>query len=215
MKPNILLLYIMSAPSIIYKKFHKYKPTQDFKGHQWFALTNSYGTEYGNITRGYNFKKPPKLLDIGVADVRIMIEDEVKKSDPKSVRTCHPDEQYSGTTANKKCHNLIQDIFGQEYDGTIIDGANLKSNSKYSIDDLEGPSEIVIWKDYNDLLEEIPEEDVSQEDVSQEEVSNENMGKGINKSKKGNKSRRNKRTRTNKKRRTRKNRRSRTRKNKK
>ena len=138
-----------------------------------------------------------------------MIEDEVKKSDPKSVRTCHPDEQYSGTTANKKYHNLVKDIFGQEYDGTIIDGNNLKSNSKYSIDDLEGPSEIVIWKDYNDLLEEIPEED-----VSQEEVSDENMGKGINKSKKGNKSRRNKRTRTNKKRRTRKNRRSRTRKNK-
>jgi hypothetical protein len=214
----------MSAPSIIYKKFHKYKPTQDFKGHQWFALTNSYGTEYGNITRGYNFKKPPKLLDIGDADVRIMIEDEVKKKDPKLVRDCHPDEQYSGTTANKKYHNLVKDIFGQEYDGTIIDGANLKSNSKYSIDDLEGPSEIVIWKDYNDLLEEIPEEDVSQEDVSQEDVSqedvsqedvsqedvsNENMGKGINKSKKGNK-----RTRTNKKRRTRKNRRSRTRKNK-
>ena len=142
-----------------------------------------------------------------------MIEDEVKKKDPKLVRDCHPDEQYSGTTANKKCHNLIQDIFGQEYDGTIIDGANLKSNSKYSIDDLEGPSEIVIWKDYNDLLEEIPEEEVSQEEVSQEEVSNENMGKGINKSKKGNKRTRT-RTRTNKKRRTRKNRRSRTRKNK-
>ena len=212
MKTNILLLYIMSAPSIIYKKFHKYKPTQDFKGHQWFALTNSYGTEYGDITRGYNFKKPPKLLDIGDADVRIMIEDEVKKSDPKSVRTCHPDEQYSGTTANKKYHNLVKDIFGQEYDGTIIDGTNLKSNSKYSIDDLEGPSEIVIWKDYNDLLEEIPEED-----VSQEELSNENMGKGTNKSKKGNKrTRTNKkrRTRTNKKRRTRTNKKRRTRKNK-
>jgi hypothetical protein len=77
---------------------------------------------------------------------------------------------------------------------------------------LEGPSEIVIWKDYNDLLEEIPEED-----VSQEELSNENMGKGTNKSKKGNKrTRTNKkrRTRTNKKRRTRTNKKRRTRKNK-
>ena len=107
------------------------------------------------------------------------------------VKYCHPDEQYSGTTGNKKCHSLIQDIFGQEYDGTIIDIGNLKSNSKYTINDLEGATEIVIWKDYTDLLEEIHEEDVSQEDVSQEDVSqkglsDENIGKGINKSKRRN-----------------------------
>ena len=169
----------MSAPSIIYKKFHKYKPIQDFKGHQWFALTDNYGADvYGAITKSYNFKKPPKLLDIGDADVRIMIEDEIKKKDPNLVKYCHPDEQYSGTTGNKKCHNLIQDIFGQEYDGTIIDIDNLKSNSKYTINDLEGATEIVIWKDYTDLLEEIHEEDISQKGLSDE-----NIGKGINKSK--------------------------------
>ena len=182
----------MSAPSIIYKKFHKYKPIQDFKGHQWFALTDNYGDDvYGAITKSYTFKKPPKLLDIGDADVRIMIEDEIKKKDPNLVKYCHPDEQYSGTTGNKKCHSLIQDIFGEEYDGTIIDIDNLKSNSKYTINDLEGATEIVIWKDYTDLLEEIHEEDVSQEDVSQEDVSqkglsDENIGKGINKSKRRN-----------------------------
>ena len=186
----------MSTPSIIYKKFHKYKPVKDFKENQWFALTNNYGTEYGDITRSYNLKKKPNLLDIGDADVRIMIEDEVKKRDPKSLRTCHPDEQYSGTTGNKKYHNLVKGIFGQEYDGTIINKNNLKSNSKYTIDYLEGVSEIVIWKDYNDLLEEIPEEEIPEEDVS-----NENMGKGINKSKKSKK----RRTRTNNKRSTRKN----------
>ena len=177
----------MSAPSIIYKKFHKYKPIQDFKGHQWFALTDNYGDDvYGAITKSYTFKKPPKLLDIGDADVRIMIEDEIKKNDPNLVKYCHPDEQYSGTTGNKKCHNLIQDIFGEEYDGTIIDIGNLKSNSKYTINDLEGATEIVIWKDYTDLLEEIHEEDVSQEDVSQKGLSDENIGKGINKSKRRN-----------------------------
>ena len=182
----------MSAPSIIYKKFHKYKPIQDFKGHQWFALTDNYGADvYGAITKSYNFKKPPKLLDIGDADVRIMIENEIKKKDPNLVKYCHPDEQYSGTTGNKKCHSLIQDIFGEEYDGTIIDIDNLKSNSKYTINDLEGATEIVIWKDYTDLLEEIHEEEVSQEDVSQEDVSqkglsDENIGKGINKSKRRN-----------------------------
>jgi hypothetical protein len=172
----------MSAPSIIYKKFHKYKPIQDFKGHQWFALTDNYGADvYGAITKSYNFKKPPKLLDIGDADVRIMIEYEIKKKDPELVKYCHPDEQYSGTTGNKKCHNLIQDIFGEEYDGTIIDIGNLKSNSKYTINDLEGATEIVIWKDYTDLLEEIHEEDVSQKGLSDE-----NIGKGINKSKRRN-----------------------------
>lgn len=172
----------MSAPSIIYKKFHKYKPIQDFKGHQWFALTDNYGADvYGAITKSYNFKKPPKLLDIGDADVRIMIEDEINKKDPELVKYCHPDEQYSGTTGNKKCHNLIQDIFGQEYDGTIIDIGNLKSNSKYTINDLEGATEIVIWKDYTDLLEEIHEEGVSQKGLSDE-----NIGKGINKSKRRN-----------------------------
>ena len=177
----------MSAPSIIYKKFHKYKPIQDFKGHQWFALTDNYGADvYGAITKSYTFKKPPKLLDIGDADVRIMIEDEIKKKDPNLVKYCHPDEQYSGTTGNKKCHSLIQDIFGEEYDGTIIDIDNLKSNSKYTINDLEGATEIVIWKDYTDLLEEIHEEEVSQEDVSQKGLSDENIGKGITKSKRRN-----------------------------
>ena len=190
----------MSAPSIIYKKFHKYKPIQDFKGHQWFALTDNYGADvYGAITKSYTFKKPPKLLDIGDADVRIMIEDEIKKRDPELVKYCHPDEQYSGTTGNKKCHSLIQDIFGEEYDGTIIDIGNLKSNSKYTINDLEGATEIVIWKDYTDLLEEIHEEEVSQEGLSDE-----NIGKGIKRRNRTNKKGKNKkgkrrRNRTNKK----------------
>ena len=190
----------MSAPSIIYKKFHKYKPIQDFKGHQWFALTDNYGADvYGAITKSYTFKKPPKLLDIGDADVRIMIEDEIKKNDPNLVKYCHPDEQYSGTTGNKKCHSLIQDIFGQEYDGTIIDIGNLKSNSKYTINDLEGATEIVIWKDYTDLLEEIHEEDLSQKDLSQKGLSDENIGKGINRKNRSKKKGKRRRNRTNKK----------------
>lgn len=194
----------MSAPSIIYKKFHTYKPIQDFKGHQWFALTDNYGADvYGAITKSYTFKKPPKLLDIGDADVRIMIEDEIKKKDPELVKYCHPDEQYSGTTGNKKCHSLIQDIFGQEYDGTIIDIGNLKSNSKYTINDLEGATEIVIWKDYTDLLEEIHEEDLSQEEVSQKGLSDENIGRGIKRRNRTNKKGKNKkgkrRNKTNKK----------------
>ena len=97
-----------------------------------------------------------------------MIENEVQKDDPKMVEYCHPDEQYSGTRANTKYHNILKDIFGEEYDGTIIDQDQLRGNTKYTISDLEGPSEIVIWKDYDHLLEELPNNDI---------------GKGINKSK--------------------------------
>ena len=161
----------MSYP-IIYKKFHKYKPINEFHGHQWFALTDSYGTEYGNITRSYSLKNEPKLLDIGNADVRIMIENEVKKMDPKLLKYCNPDDQYSGTTGNKKYHDIVKNIFGQEYDGTIIDINNLKDNKVYSINDLEGASEIVIWKNYADLLDELPNKELSNESIVSE-----NMGK--------------------------------------
>ena len=176
----------MTYPSIIYKKFHKYKPVEDFKGHQWFALTDNYGTVYGDISKSYNFRKSPKLLNIGDADVRVMIETNVKNIDPKLLPYCHPDEQYSGTNSNKKYHDILKDIYGEEYDGTIIDEQQLHGNSKYPISELEGPSEIVIWKDYTDLLEELPREDT---------------GKGIRRSNKrrSNKGRTNKR-RTNKRR---------------
>ena len=90
------ILYIISNPPIIYKKFHKYKPVDEFKEIQWFALTDNYGTEYGDA------------------------------------------------------------------DGTIIDQDQLRGNKKYPISDLEDPSEIVIWKDYDDLLEELPNNDIGE-----------------------------------------------------
>ena len=149
----------MSVPPIIYKQFRKYKSLHEMEGFQWFALTPAYGASYGDITRSYKFKKTPKLLDIGDSDIRVMIEDEIRKKDPNLVEYCDPDEQYSGTKANTKCHKLIKDIFEDEYDGTIINEKQLKGNDKYSIEDLEGPTEIVIWKDYSDLLEEELSED--------------------------------------------------------
>ena len=155
----------MSNYQIIYKQFHKYKPIEEFSGHQWFALKENYGKEYGDISRSYQFKREPKLLDIGNADVRVMIENEIKKDNPNNAIICHPDEQYSGTNPNKKCHNIIKKIFGDEYDGTIIDENNLHGNEKYSSEDLQGASEIVIWKDYNDLLEELPREELPSNDI--------------------------------------------------
>jgi hypothetical protein len=130
---------------------------------------------YGDVTKSYRFKKNPKLLNIGDADVRVMIENEIEKYDPTMLKYCDPNQQYSGTSANTKYHNLVKHIFGQEYDGTIIDEEQLHGNTKYPISELEGPSEIVIWKDYNELLEELPNDDIA---------------KGINKSKSSTKRRR-------------------------
>jgi hypothetical protein len=147
----------MTYPSIIYKKFHKYKPLSEMSGLQWFALENSYGDgTYGNITKSYRFKREPKLLNIGDADVRVEIEEEIKKTGAGQdiINNLDPNEQYSGGPFNKKYHEIIKGRFINEYDGTIIDESQLKGNDKYSIEDLEGPTEIVIWRDFEDLLEE-------------------------------------------------------------
>jgi hypothetical protein len=124
-------------------------------GLQWFALSKNYG-EYGNISKSYKFKRTPKLLNIGNADVRIAIENKILEttSDPNLIAYLDPNEQYSGGPYNKKYHELVKNTFGDEYDGTIIDEKQLKGNYKYSKEDMEGPTEIVIWKDFDNLLKE-------------------------------------------------------------
>ena len=145
-------------PSIIHKRFNepKYRPVNKMgmRGFEWFALVDNYGTEYGNLLKSYRFKKRPNLLNIGNGNVRTMIEDRIE--DPDLINACHPDEQYSGIRGNQKYHQILKKYFGDEYDGTIIDQSQLEGNLKYPKEELEGPSEIVIWKDYDELLEELP-----------------------------------------------------------
>ena len=144
----------MNKGSFIYKKFKRYKTLDEMNGLQWFALTNDYGTEYGEISRKYKFKRDPKLLDIGDGNIREMIEEVIEPHNVKIIEYSDPDEQYSGGKANKKYHALVQKYFGDDYDGTIIDSNHLKGSSNYPKDVLEGPTEIVLWKDFPDLLEE-------------------------------------------------------------
>jgi hypothetical protein len=141
-------------PSPIYKQFHTYVPLDQMMGLQWFALQPNYGTEYGPIHKSYRWIKTPKLLDIGNADIRAMIRDTIRTKDPMIVELSDPDEQYSGGASNKKYHLLVQQYFGDDYDGTIIDENHLHGNGEYSADDLAGPSEVVLWKNYDELLEE-------------------------------------------------------------
>jgi hypothetical protein len=141
---------------VIYKKFAKYIPLNQMSGLQWFALTKDYGSStYGDIAKEYYFKKTPNLLDIGNANVRSMIKQTIQPFDPLIVEYSDPNNQYSGGVMNKKYHNLVKEYFGNEYDGTIIDETKLQGNNEYLKEDLEGPSEIVLWDNYTDLLDEV------------------------------------------------------------
>jgi hypothetical protein len=147
-------------PSVIYKRFRDKDESLDKMNElnilQWFALNDNYGSEsYGNILKSYKFKREPKLLNIGDANIRLAIENEIMNIYPnKDKYVLDPNTQYSGGASNKIYHDIVKNIFGNEYDGTIIDETQLKGNNKYKIEDLEGPTEIVIWKDFTNLLEE-------------------------------------------------------------
>ena len=142
--------------SFLYKKFANYIPLDKMTGLQWFALEPNYGgTTYGSISKKYQFKRTPKLLDIGNADIRSLIKQTIEPTDPQIIELSDPNVQYSGGEFNKKYHRLVEKYFGNEYDGTIIDENHLQGNEEYSKDDLDGPSEIVLWKDYPILLDEV------------------------------------------------------------
>jgi hypothetical protein len=145
------------TPFTIYKQFYTYVPLNKMQGLQWFALTKNYGSSYGPIQKSYRFKRTPRLLDLGNADIRIQIRDSIKHYEPSIIRYTDPDEQYSGSGPNRKYHQLLEKYLGDKYDGTIIDESHLQGNEELSAEDLEGPSEIVLWSNsYPDLLEEIP-----------------------------------------------------------
>jgi hypothetical protein len=148
----------IAKDTIIYKKFKTYRPLHEMTGLEWFALTSDYGTSYGDITKKYKFKKTPNLLDIGDGSIREMVADDIKEHHPEIIEYSDPDQQYSGGNGNKKYHNLVKTYFDDEYEGTIIDSENLKASSEYTIESMDGPTEIVIWKDFTELLEEVDTE---------------------------------------------------------
>jgi hypothetical protein len=146
----------MEIGTQIYKQFYqKVIPLDKMSGLQWFALSENYGSSYGEILKTYVFIKKPKLLDIGNGFIRDKIEQQILPRDTSILIYSDPDEQYSGGRSNKMYHELVKKYFGNEFDGTIIDEKNLIPSQKYSKEDLEGPSEIVLWKDYDRLLKEL------------------------------------------------------------
>ena len=151
-----------SRPRIIYKQFHKYVPLSSMgpplsKELQWFSIDVNYGESYGSIVQVYTWKKAPKLLDIGNAQVRTCIREWIFPYEPSIVSLSDPDEQYSGGGPNKLYHALLRKYFGAHYDGTIINSRRLTGNDEYTKEDLDGASEIVLWRNYDELLSEAAE----------------------------------------------------------
>lgn len=143
----------MEIGSKIYKQYFKNViPLSKMIGLQWFALTENYGSSYGEILETYEFIQKPKLLDIGNGNIREKIEEFILPMDSSILIYSEPDEQYSGGKSNKIYHELVKKYFEKDYDGTIINETMLIASKKYSAEDLDGPSEIVLWKDFDKLL---------------------------------------------------------------
>lgn len=112
----------------------------------WFSLTPDYGICYGPIICTYQTKntKKLKLLNLG----RMELRQKLVKKYPELSMLLDPDEQYSGGRANKIIHKKIMQHFHDQFDGTIIRENDLIEKDKY---DLEGVTEIVLWK-FNNII---------------------------------------------------------------
>ena len=149
---KINLLYTdINKGDFIYKRFKKNKVIDIFEmdNLQWFALDSNYGEEsYGPIVHTYIFKENPRLINIGNMKNRKFIEKQIVKHSPEFKKICNPDYQYSGGTQNYKYHSYLKHYFENDFDGTII------KNNEVDDEDLEGPTEIVLWKNFVQLIEE-------------------------------------------------------------
>ena len=132
----------------------------------WFALTSDYGSEesYGSIASKYKIKTPLTLLNLGLMKNRIAIVNKAKGysqelglSHRDIENMMDPDQQYSGKVGNVAAHQLIEVLYGDRYDGTIIissDDQDIDSRYKTVDDeDLEGATEVVIFNNVRGYLE--------------------------------------------------------------
>jgi len=142
----------------IYKEFSEYTPVSRLSGLQWFTLEKKLTLEKrSNMICEYVFKSQPKLLNIGRGEIREWIIQRVLAKEPLSPISEYsdPDYQYSGDRENNQYHAILQKHFSNSFDGTFIHPNHLESSDSYSIIDLDGASEIVLWKNHKTLLKEI------------------------------------------------------------
>lgn len=134
---------------ILYKRSFNKININDFENtFQWYSLEPGYGIDsYGPIVNMYHLDKKTKLLDIGKIHNRKLIIKLFNKKYPNSnldpIEILDPNEQYSGGQSNKKAHELIKSIIGNNFDGTIIEESTVDDT------ELEGPTEVVLWNFQN------------------------------------------------------------------
>ena len=117
---------------------------------KWFALESNYGVDaYGPVVHTYKFKKKPKLIDLGKMNSRDYIENIIIQNVPEFSNYSSADFQYSGGKENYKYHSYVKQYFGKKFEGTIIVEKDVDDT------DLEGPTEIVLWKNFDQLIKKI------------------------------------------------------------
>lgn len=140
----------------LYKRFFQenFKPPSAMSDLEWFALEGGYGSSdtYGPIVKTYEVKKPLTLINLGHGLTREKIIKELSAHEEEIEKYIDPDYQYSGGRYNAKLHALLRIYYGNRYDGTIIDEKDLVSGGRFEASDMEGASEVVLWKNFPKLL---------------------------------------------------------------
>ena len=144
----------------LYNQFHAFYTLAEMaikNRPQWFAYTPAYGDSYGPVGIRYRIKGKLRLLDLGNGKVRDSIINNISRvgtdQDAASIKfLCDPNNQFSSGVENRKLHDLLSKYYKKSHDGTRIDADKLKDGQLYSAEDMDGPSEVVIWKNFTKLL---------------------------------------------------------------
>ena len=118
----------------------------------WFSPESNYGSDdtYGPIMCTYIQSRNLNLLNLGSIDIRYKIERDLIKKHKNLTEFIRyhmdPDVQYSGGITNKILHEFLFENYSPEYDGTII------VDSEVDSEELEGPTEVVLWGDLTDKI---------------------------------------------------------------
>jgi hypothetical protein len=135
----------------IYKRFWYPKALclSNMNGIQWFSFESDYGKDvYGPIVHTYYVIDQPRLIDLGKMKTRMRIVSDLDGVVADIADLMDPDEQYSGGRANMKVHQVLKQLYGKQFDGTII--------KEVDHEDLEGPEEIVLWtKPFTQFLKKV------------------------------------------------------------
>lgn len=114
----------------------------------WFAFDPSYlaNSTYGSYKHVFKVLLPLRLYNLSSLITRSTLAGEAsdERTREQLVEALNADEQYSGGLPNLRAHELMFDILQPlGFDGTYM---NEKDVSAADLDDLAGPSEVVLFR---------------------------------------------------------------------